>query len=122
MSTNNQKPIVQGSSTGAPGAPIGLDDRRNQYDPTTTGYNPATSAGYSTSSAGGPHQHHHQPPSPANDYDRVDVSSAPSTAQRAQMEDTSATNSSDARSARAGENVGKGIKGVAAGIHVSFYV
>lgn len=139
MSTSNQQAdttrtnVAQGSSTGAPGAPLSTQDTRSQYDPATTGYNSATGAGYSTSSAGGPHHHHHQPPSPPNDYDRGGqddrIQYAPSTAQRVQMEDEAKTGSTasgqkDATtgpwSARASEQAGRKAKGVMASVHVSF--
>lgn len=106
-----------GSSTGAPGLPTGLHDTRSQYDAETKGYNPATGASYSRSSAGGPTQTRQRPlsPSPSRSDDRI-VGDAPlphtaSTAQRAEMEDS--------RAARAGEGFGNKAKGVAASVHVS---
>lgn len=124
-SSTSRAGISHGSSTGAPGDPLGLRDTRSSYDPATTGYNPATGAGYSKSSAGGPHQHHHQPASPPNGYDQTAgqddrIQHAPSTVQRAKMEDEIAGGSNQSRSARAGEDVGKGVKGVAASVHVGF--
>ncbi|KAJ5092044.1 hypothetical protein NUU61_006914 [Penicillium alfredii] len=121
--------IAHGSSTGAPGAPTGVQDTRAQYDPTSTGYNSATGAGYSTSSAGGPHHHHHEPASPSNSYDltaRQDdrIQHAPSTAQRAKMEDQAQGETKGdkvsglgSRASQASEDVGRGAKGAAAGIH-----
>ncbi|KAJ5413122.1 hypothetical protein N7465_005427 [Penicillium sp. CMV-2018d] len=104
-----------GSSTGAPGLPTGLHDTRSQYDAETKGYNPATGASYSRSSAGGPTQTRQRPlsPSPSRSDDRI-VGDAPlphtaSTAQRAEMEDS--------RAARAGEGFGNKVKGVAASVH-----
>lgn len=105
-----------GSSTGDPGLPTGLHDTRSQYD-STKGYNPATGASYSRSSAGGPTQTRQRPlsPSPSRSDDRI-VGDAPlphtaSTAQRAEM--------GDSRASRAGAGVGDQVKGVAASVHVS---
>ncbi|KAJ5180550.1 hypothetical protein N7492_003760 [Penicillium capsulatum] len=126
MSDYTRKPTSHGSSTGAPGAPIGIQDTRAEYDPQTTGYNSATGAGYSKSSAGGPHQSHHQPDSPSNSYDRLGsqderIQHAPSTAQRAQAEDEEARVSrgskSGARTGQTGSDLGRGIRGIASGIH-----
>ncbi|CAI7585559.1 unnamed protein product [Penicillium glandicola] len=107
-----------GSSTGAPGLPTGLVDTRSQYD-TSKGYNPATGASYSRSSGGGPTQTHQRPlsPSPSRSDDRIVEEPLPhtaSTAQRAAMEDRSASGS---RAARAGEGLGNKVKGVAASVH-----
>lgn len=106
-----------GSSTGAPGLPTGLRDQRSQYD-ASKGVNPSTGASYSKSSAGGPTQTRQQPlsPSPAHSDDRI-VADEPlphtaSTAQRAEIQDHS-------RGSRAGDGIGKGIKGAAASVHVS---
>lgn len=130
---NTQRPTdtsgagtAQGSSTGAPGAPTGVQDTRSQYDPLRTGYNPSTGAGYSTASAGGPHQHHHQPASPSNSYDQTAgqddrIQHAPSTAQRVKMEEEQegdSTSSVASLFARKGEDVGRSVKGTIAGIHV----
>ncbi|KAJ5577942.1 uncharacterized protein N7459_006906 [Penicillium hispanicum] len=122
-SPSNRAGISHGSSTGAPGDPLGSRDTRASYNPATEGYNPATGASYTKSSAGGPHQHHHQPASPPDSYDQTAgqdarIQHAPSTVQRARIEDEAATNSKDSRSARAGEGAGKGVKGAAASIHV----
>lgn len=110
-----------GSSTGAPGIPTGFRDTRSHYD-TSKGYNPATGASYSKSSAGGPTQTHQRPlsPSPSRSDDRI-VGDAPlpytaSTAQRAELQDQSAPGS---KAGRMGEGVGQGVKGVAASVHVS---
>ncbi|CAI7619866.1 unnamed protein product [Penicillium bialowiezense] len=104
-----------GSSTGAPGLPTGLRDQRSQYD-ASKGVNPSTGASYSKSSAGGPTQTRQQPlsPSPAHSDDRI-VADEPlphtaSTAQRAEIQDHS-------RGSRAGDGIGKGIKGAAASVH-----
>ncbi|KXG47279.1 uncharacterized protein PGRI_011490 [Penicillium griseofulvum] len=108
-----------GSSTGAPGRPTGLRDTRSEYDE-TKGYNPATGASYSKSSAGGPSQTRQQPlsPSPSRSDDRI-VGDAPlpytaSTAQRSEMQDQAASGS---RAARAGEGLGNKVKGAAASVH-----
>ncbi|KAJ5826002.1 hypothetical protein N7474_003140 [Penicillium riverlandense] len=129
--TSNQG-VAPGSSTGAPGDPSGLRDSRSQYDPSTTGYNSATGAGYSTLSAGGPHHHHHQPASPLNSYDQAAsqdsrIEHAPSTAQRVKMEEEAAqTKGSDSgkfgsdtqrRANAASEEFGRGVIGTTAGIH-----
>jgi len=133
----SSKGIAPGSSTGAPGDPFGLRDSRSQYDPSTTGYNSATGAGYSTASAGGPHHHHHQPASPSNSYDQAAsqdsrIEHAPSTAQRVKMEEQAAqSKGSDSgagadgkfgsgtqrRANAASEELGRGVIGTTAGIH-----
>jgi hypothetical protein len=135
---SSSKGIPSGSSTGAPGAPFGPQDFRSQYDPSSTGYNSATGAGYSTASAGGPHHHHHQPASPPDNYDQSAsqdsrIEHAPSTAQRVKMEEQAARSKGDAgandkfgsqtqrRANAASEELGRGVVGVAAGIHVSIY-
>ncbi|KAJ5356029.1 hypothetical protein N7517_010638 [Penicillium concentricum] len=108
-----------GSSTGAPGLPTGVHDTQSQYDK-TKGYNPATGSSYSRSSAGGPTQTRQRPlsPSPSRSDDRI-IGDAPlpntaSTAQRAEMEDTAA---SESKAARAGEGFGNKVKGAAASVH-----
>ncbi|KAJ5269612.1 hypothetical protein N7505_005370 [Penicillium chrysogenum] len=84
-----------GSSTGAPGLPTGLRDTQSQYD-SSKGYNPATGASYSKSSAGGPTQTRQRPlsPSPSRSDDRMvkeaRLPHTASTAQRAEMEDRAA--------------------------------
>ncbi|KAJ5177708.1 uncharacterized protein N7500_000407 [Penicillium coprophilum] len=106
-----------GSSTGAQGLPTGLHDTRSEYDG-TKGYNPATGASYSKSSAGGPSQTHQRPlsPSPSRSDDRI-VGDAPlpytaSTAQRAQMDQAH-----ESKAAQAGEGLGNKVKGAAATVH-----
>ncbi|KAJ5952009.1 uncharacterized protein N7479_010422 [Penicillium vulpinum] len=108
-----------GSSTGAPGLPTGVHDTLSQYDE-TRGYNPATGASYSKSSAGGPSQTSQRPlsPSPSRSDDRL-IGEAPlphtaSTAQRAETEDRSASSS---RAAQFGEGFGDKVKGAAASVH-----
>ena len=105
---SSRRGISHGSSTGSPGDPLGLRDTSSSYDPATSGYNSATGARYSKSS-------------PSNSYDQMAgqddrIQYAPSTIQRAQVEDE--TNQS--RSERTSENVGKGARGVAASVHVRF--
>ncbi|CAG7948255.1 unnamed protein product [Penicillium nalgiovense] len=111
-----------GSSTGAPGLPTGLRDTRSEYD-SSKGYNPATGASYSRSSAGGPTQTRQRPlsPSPSRSDDRM-AKEAPlphtaSTAQRTEMEDRSASGS---WASRAGGGFGNKVKGAAASVHVSW--
>jgi hypothetical protein len=113
--------VGSASSTGAPGHPTGLQDTRSAYNP-SKGVNPATGATYSKSSAGGPTQTRQRPlsPSPSRSDDRI-VGDAPlpytaSTAQRAEMNDRSASGS---KASRVGEGVGKGVMGAAASLHVS---
>lgn len=127
MSDYTRKPTSHGSSTGAPGAPTGFQDTGSEYDPQTMGYNPATGAGYSKTSAGGPHQSYHQPALPSNSYERLGsqddrIQHAPSTAQRVQAEDEEAKFSkkpnAGSRTAQAGGDLGRGIKDIAAGVHV----
>lgn len=104
-----------GSSTGAPGFPTGLQDTRSQYDPATSGVNPATGAKYTKPSAVGSH--------PSNSYDQggqVAGTHAPSNAQRPQMDNqaTADSNTSGDKFARKGEDVGRKAQGVMAGVHV----
>lgn len=127
MSDYTRKATSHGSSTGAPGAPTGLQDTRSEYDPQTMGYNSATGAGYSKASVEDPHQAHNQPPSPPSSYDRLGsqderIQHAPSTVQRVQAEEEEAKLSKSSqkasRAAQTGNDLGRGIKDVAAGIHV----
>lgn len=104
-----------GSSTGAPGFPTGLRDQRSQYD-SSKGFNPATGASYSKSSAGGPTQTRQRPlsPSPSRSDDRI-VADEPlphtaSTAQRAEIQDQAGS--------RAGDGLRKGVETAAAKVHV----
>ncbi|KAJ5250712.1 hypothetical protein N7489_001122 [Penicillium chrysogenum] len=102
-----------GSSTGAPGLPTGLRDTQSQYD-SSKGYNPATGASYSKSSAGGPTQTRQRPlsPSPSRSDDRMvkeaRLPHTASTAQRAEMEDRSASGSWAARAGAAASVHGAG--------------
>lgn len=123
-----------GSSTGAPGIPVPTQDTRSHYDPATTGYNPATGAAYSKPSAGQSHQETgNQPTTTAapTGYDRTAgqddrIGYAPSTVQRPEMEEAAASSkmdtASESRAARAGEDVGRQVKGVGATVHVSFAI
>lgn len=118
----------QGSSTEAPGLPVPMQDTRSHYDPATTGYNPATGASYSKPSAGKPKEGTDKSNAPSNGYDRLAgqddrIQYAPSTVQRAEMEEAGATSKTDraseSRATRASENVGRKVKGVGASVHVS---
>lgn len=122
VDTSNKFP-PHGSSTGPSGAQPGRQDRRSQYDRSRTGYNPSTGAGYSTTSAGGQHQHHHQHASSPDSYDQAAgqddrIQHAPSTAQRARAEEESQGASSSTVS-QVSEDLGRSVKGTLAGIHVS---
>lgn len=104
-----------GSSTGAPGFPTGLQDTRSQYNPTTSGVNPATGAKYTKPSAV---EHH-----PTNSYDQggqISGTHVPGNAQRPPLEDQATVNSnaSGDKFARKGEDVGRKAQGVMAGVHV----
>ncbi|KAJ6109601.1 hypothetical protein N7486_001836 [Penicillium sp. IBT 16267x] len=120
-----RKPIRSGSSTGAPGIPTAISDQRNQYDPSTTGYNSATGAGYKTA-AGGSDQDYYRPPSPTGSFDAPAgdprIHHAPSTAERVKMEKEmekaqKGLHHSHGGSHHSSESIGKGIRGVAAGVH-----
>ncbi|KAJ5663937.1 hypothetical protein N7507_004668 [Penicillium longicatenatum] len=108
-----------GSSAGAPGIPTSMSDQRSQYDPATTGYNSATGAGYKTA-AGGSDQNYHRPPSPTGSFDAPAgdsrIQHAPSTAERVKMEKEMEKAQKGSHGSR-GEGLGKGIRGVAAGVH-----
>lgn len=116
-----------GSSIGAPGVPTAMSDQRSQYDPATTGYNSATGAGYKTA-AGGSDQDYHRPPSPTGSFDAPAgdsrINHAPSTAERVKMEKEmeKAQKQHGSQTHSHGEGLGKGIRGVAAGVHVSFAI
>ncbi|KAJ5358809.1 uncharacterized protein N7496_011222 [Penicillium cataractarum] len=116
----------QGSSTGAPGIPVPMQDTRSHYDPATTGYNPATGASYSKPSAGKPREETYNQNAPSNSYDRTAgqddrIQYAPSTVQRAEMEEAAATSkmdrASESRATRASEDLGRKVKGVGASVH-----
>lgn len=124
----------QGSSTGAPGIPVATQDTRSHYDPTTTGYNPATGAAYSKALAGQSHQEtSYQPTTTATPvgYDRPDgqddrIGYASSTVQRPEMEEAAATSkmdtASESRAVRAAEDVGRKVKEAGATVHVSLVI
>lgn len=112
-----------GSSTGAAGVPTGLHDTRNEYNPSTSGFNSATGAGYEKPQETQAHT------APSNSYDNNDgvrtnkVHHPPPISQRAQGDvtgNTAGTTATGSRSAQAGESLGKGVKGFAAGLHVSY--
>ena len=88
--------LAHGSSTGAPGIPTGLQDQRAQYDPTTTGVNPATGAAYSKSTS----EHH-------------DV---PATKQTHEQDTNKAIHQSVGEK---GSDIGRKAQGVMASVHVS---
>lgn len=111
-----------GSSIGAPGVPTAMSDQRSQYDPATTGYNSATGAGYKTA-AGGSDQDYYRPASPTGGFDAPAgdsrINHAPSTAERVRMEKETENMQKQQGTHSHGEGLGKGIRGVAAGVHVS---
>lgn len=129
MATSGRAGGSQGSSTGAPGLPVSMQDTRSHYDPATTGYNPATGASYSKPSAGKSQEETYNPNAPSNSYDRMAgqddrIQNAPSTVQRAGLEEAAATSKTDkaseSRATSASENLGRKVKGVGASVHVSF--
>lgn len=101
-----------GSSTGGAGGAPGVRDTRSQYDPSSTGYNPATGSGYASGGVG------YQPSQSGSSYNpssqdyRAEYAS--STANK------SAAPGTESKAGRAGDDLGQGIKSAAAGIHVSF--
>ena len=109
-----------GSSTGAPGFPIGSQDTRSQYDPATTGVNPSTGAAYQK-----------PPPIPSRPSDSYDQQGydAPtqhaSTAQHTNLNDQATkhtgSNAPGHRYAQKGEDIGRKAQGVMAGVHVSVF-
>ncbi|KAJ5553108.1 hypothetical protein N7494_002486 [Penicillium frequentans] len=120
--SSHTKPMRSGSSIGAPGVPTAMSDQRSQYDPATTGYNSATGAGYKTA-AGGSDQDYYRPPSPTGSFDAPAgdsrINHAPSTAERVKMEKEmeKAQKQHGSQTHSHGEGLGKGIRGVAAGVH-----
>lgn len=114
----------QGSSTGAPGIPTGLQDSRNEYNPATTGFNPATGAGYSKASQEA-QQPQQQTTVPSNSYDtsvksdNIQPPPVPPRTQRAEFE-KEPTYARGSKAAQVGGSLGTGVKGFAAGLHVSF--
>ncbi|KAJ5449937.1 uncharacterized protein N7458_006386 [Penicillium daleae] len=116
----------QGSSTGAPGIPVPMQDTRSHYDPVTTGYNPATGAAYHKPSVDQPQEGSYNPNAPSNSYDQTAgqddrIQYAPSTVQRPELEEAAATSKTDraseSRARSASEDVGKTVKGVGASVH-----
>ncbi|CAI7603870.1 unnamed protein product [Penicillium manginii] len=106
--------LAQGSSTGAPGIPTGLQDQRAQYDPATTGVNPATGAPYTKSDKGASRKSFDV----AAGDDRIQH--APSTTQRVQMEEQqekAARDRSSSSVGQMGKDVGRKAQGVMAGVH-----
>ncbi|CAI7644799.1 unnamed protein product [Penicillium pancosmium] len=108
--------LAHGSSTGAPGIPTGLQDQRAQYDPATTGVNPATGASYTKADKG----------ASAKSFDAAAgddrIQHAPSTAQRVQMEEQQEKAARDRGSGgrqmgQMGEDAGRKAQGVMAGVH-----
>lgn len=120
--------LAHGSSTGAPGIPTGLQDQRAQYDPATTGVNPATGASYTKSNRGASSKSFDV--APGDDH----LQHTPSTAQRVEMEkqqekaahergqSSTATSSTGAAGSKQmgqmGQDLGKKAQGVFAGVHV----
>lgn len=100
-----------GSSTGGAGGAPGVRDTRSHYDPSTTGYNPATGSGYTTSGAG------HQPSHPGSGYD---PSSQDYRAEYASSTTNKSAGAGDSKAGRAGDDFGKGIQNAYAGVHVSY--
>lgn len=130
MVTTRRAGGSQGSSTGAPGIPVPTQDTRSHYDPATTGYNPATGASYSKTkpATNQPNEGNYNPNAPSNSYDQMEtqddrIQHAPSTVQRAEMEEAAATSKTDtasqSRATRASEDLGRKVKGVGASVHVS---
>jgi hypothetical protein len=130
MVTTSRAGGSQGSSTGAPGIPVPMQDTRSHYDPATTGYNPATGASYSKTNpaTSQPHEETYNPNIPSNSYDQMAtqddrIQYAPSTVQRAEMEEAAATSKTDtaseSRATRASEDFGRKVRGVGASVHVS---
>lgn len=98
-----------GSSTGAAGSAPGLRDSHSHYDPQTTGYNPATGSGYSTSRAGGVDTGY---------QDTQDHRAEHATSTTNKHPESGTFGSTESSAGRKGEEVGEGVRGVAAGIHV----
>ncbi|KAF3398056.1 hypothetical protein F1880_005775 [Penicillium rolfsii] len=118
----------QGSSTGAPGIPVSMQDTRSHYDPATTGYNPATGASYSKEkpALSQPHEGTYNPNIPSNRNDQMATQDdrihyAPNTVQRAETDEAAATSktntSSSSRATTATENLGRKVRGVGASVH-----
>lgn len=109
-----------GSSTGAPGFPIGPQDKRSQYDPATTGVNPSTGAPYQKPPPVASHS--------SNSYDQQGYNAPTqhaSTAPQTNLNDRATThtgsNAPGDKYAQKGEDIGRKAQGVMAGVHVSFF-
>ncbi|KAJ5147517.1 hypothetical protein N7526_000869 [Penicillium atrosanguineum] len=115
----------QGSSTGAPGFPTGLQDTQSQYNPAMTGVNPSTGAGYQKPPP--------VPARPSNSYDQGGYDAptqqaydAPtqhaSTAQHTNLDDRATAHTGtkvppSERYAQKGDDIGRKAQGVMAGVH-----
>ncbi|EPS25852.1 hypothetical protein POX_c04231 [Penicillium oxalicum] len=120
-----------GSSTGAPGIPVPTQDPRSHYDPTTTGYNPATGAAYSKPTS---HQNdnanelywsHQQSHNEDRSTGQDDRSwHTPNTVQRADIEEATTTSQTDTASKSTASSgltgaLGRKTRGVGASVLVS---
>ncbi|KAJ5331174.1 hypothetical protein N7476_000957 [Penicillium atrosanguineum] len=131
----------QGSSTGAPGFPTGLQDTQSQYNPAMTGVNPSTGAGYqkpppvparpsNSYDQGGydaptqqaydaPTQHAYNAPT-QHAYDAPTQHA--STAQHTNLDDRATAHTGtkvppSERYAQKGDDIGRKAQGVMAGVH-----
>ena len=118
--------LAHGSSTGAPGIPTGLQDQRAQYDPNTTGVNPATGAAYNKNHASA-FSKTDRGSSPSNSYDTgagdAPMQHPPSTTERVKMEEQQEKAAGDRGNnpGQAGQDLGRKAQGILAGVHVSFF-
>jgi hypothetical protein len=96
--------VAGGSSTGSPGFPTSMKDSRSDYNPATKGYNPATGASYEKPTA---HPH------TANETEQAER------AARQDQPSTTTTDKSSMAGSNAGDNLGRGVMGAAASVHVS---
>jgi hypothetical protein len=79
-----------------------MKDSRSDYDPATKGYNPATGASYEKPTA------------------YLHTNNATERAERAARQDQpSTTDKSSMAGSKAGDNLGRGVMGAAASVHVS---
>ena len=109
-STESMARRSSGSSTGAAGSFPGLRDSGSQYDPHTMGYNPATGSGYSTAGAGGVGAGYQDTQDSRAEHATSTTNKNPASGTFESTEGSSA--------GRKGEELGHGVRGVAAGIHV----
>lgn len=107
--------LAHGSSTSSAGAP-GVQDVRNQYDPTGTGYNPSTGSGYNRS-AGYSGQDYRAGYAPST----VDKDSGAYAGSKEPTREPS-TGSTKSSTGQKSDKIGKGIQSTLAGIHVSVIV